>query len=75
MKNIFSIAAITILGTASLLGVAGPAKAQVACVHDGVDTAVCVDDEGNAAVSSVDEDGNQVTVDSDGNVEVELSGE
>ena len=53
-----------------------PAKAggEVECSHNGVDTAVCVDEDGNAAISTIDDEGNQVTVDSDGNYEIEFAG-
>ncbi len=53
---------------------ANPAKAsEVECSDNGVDTAICVDQYGNAAISTIDDEGNQITVDSDGNYEIEFS--
>lgn len=54
---------------------ANPAKAgsDVECSDNGVDTAICVDGNGNAAISTIDDEGNQITVDSDGNYEIEFA--
>ena len=59
----------------SLMMFASPAKAdgEVECSDNGVDTAVCVDGYGNAVVSTIDDEGNQITVDSDGNYEIEFA--
>ena len=67
MKNFPAmIGGSLIIGSFALLGGAMPSMAQdVECEayeEDGVGVAVCVDDEGNTAVSVADEDGNQVTI-------------
>lgn len=75
MKKLFSVCIVAMVTAASLLVFAHPAKAdgEVECAHNGVDTAVCVDEDGNTAISTVDDEGNQVTVDSDGNYEIEFA--
>lgn len=75
MKKLVSLCTLALMTLATLTMVAHPAKAEgdVQCADNGVDTAVCVDEDGNAAISTVDDEGNQVTVDSDGNYEIEFA--
>jgi 16S rRNA G966 N2-methylase RsmD len=73
IKNkFFAIGTIAIVTVMNLTMFTHSASA-VECASNGVDTAVCVDENGNAAISTVDEEGNQITVDSDGNYEVEFA--
>jgi hypothetical protein len=76
MKKLFSVCTMAMVTAASLLVFAHSAKAggEVECAHNGVDTAVCADEDGNVAISTIDDEGNQVTVDSDGNYEIEFAG-
>ncbi|QUS60772.1 hypothetical protein [Synechocystis sp. PCC 7338] len=67
MKNIPAmVGGSLIVSCFVLFGGAMPTMAQeVECEayeEDGVGVAVCVDDEGNTAVSAVDDEGNQVTI-------------
>lgn len=75
MKKLVSVCALVMMTLTGLMMFAHSAKADgdIQCADDGAGTAVCVDDDGNAAISTVDDEGNQVTVDSDGNYEVELA--
>lgn len=74
-KKLFAIGTIAIVTVMNLTMFAHSASAggEVECSHNGVDTAVCVDEDGNAAISTIDDEGNQVTVDSDGNYEIEFA--
>ncbi|MCX5962689.1 MAG: hypothetical protein NT070_05950 [Cyanobacteria bacterium] len=73
VKNkLFAIGTIAIVAVMNLTMFAHSARA-VECADNGVDTAVCVDENGNAAISTLDEDGNLITVDSDGNYEIEFA--
>jgi hypothetical protein len=75
MKKFFSVGAVALITATSLMLVAHPAKAggEVECAHNGADTAVCADEDGNVAISTIDDEGNQITVDSDGNYEIEFA--
>ncbi|MCY7408479.1 MAG: hypothetical protein LH631_14205 [Alkalinema sp. CAN_BIN05] len=71
-KKLFAIGTIAIVTAMNLTMFAHSASAgEVECSDNGVDTAVCVDEYGNAAISTIDDEGNQITVDSDGNYEIE----
>ena len=73
IKNkLFAIGTIAIVTVMNLTMFAHSASA-VECSDNGVDTAVCVDEYGNAAISTIDDEGNQITVDSDGNYEIEFA--
>ena len=74
-KRLFNGCAVVMFTAISLMMFANPAKAngEVECSDNGVDTAVCVDGYGNASISTIDDEGNQITVDSDGNYEIEFS--
>lgn len=71
-KRLSNGCAVAMFAATSLMMFAHPAKA-VECTDNGVDTAVCVDADGNAAISTIDDEGNQITVDSDGNYEIEFA--
>lgn len=75
-KRLFHSCAVALFTATSLMMFANPAKAggDIECADDGVGTAVCVDGDGNAAISTIDDEGNQITVDSDGNYEIEFAG-
>jgi hypothetical protein len=71
-KKLFAIGTIAIVTAMNLtMFVHSASAAEVECSDNGVDTAVCVDEYGNAAISTIDDEGNQITVDSDGNYEIE----
>ena len=73
IKNkLFAIGTIAIVAVMNLTMFTHSASA-VECSDNGVDTAVCVDEYGNAAISTIDDEGNQITVDSDGNYEIEFA--
>lgn len=73
IKNkLFAIGTIAIVTVMNLTMFTHSASA-VECSDNGVDTAVCVDEYGNAAISTIDDEGNQITVDSDGNYEIEFA--
>jgi hypothetical protein len=73
IKNkLFAIGTIAIVTVMNLTMFAHSASA-VECSDNGVDTAICVDEYGNAAISTIDDEGNQITVDSDGNYEIEFA--
>ena len=71
-KKLFAIGTIAIVTVMNLTMFTHSASA-VECSDNGVDTAVCVDEYGNAAISTIDDEGNQITVDSDGNYEIEFA--
>jgi hypothetical protein len=71
-KKLFAIGTIAIVTAMNLtMFVHSASAAEVECSDNGVDTAVCIDEYGNAAISTIDDEGNQITVDSDGNYEIE----
>jgi len=80
-KKLFTLGTIAIFAVMNLTMFAHSASAvEIECddnsadMVDGVaDTAVCVDEDGNFAISTIDDDGNQITLDSDGNYEIEFS--
>ena len=73
IKNkLFAIGTIAIVTVMNLTMFTHSASA-VECSDNGVDTAVCVDENGNGAISTIDDEGNQITVDSDGNYEIEFA--
>jgi len=73
-KKLFTIGTIAIVTAMNLtMFVHSASAAEVECSDNGVDTAVCVDEDGNFAISTIDDDGNQITLDSDGNYEIEFS--
>lgn len=74
MSKLLSLGSIVLLSSITLLGFSNPVKAEhIACATDGT-TAVCVDDQGNAAASTVDADGTQTTVveGADGSTSVQI---
>ena len=73
-KKLFTLGTIAIFAVMNLTMFAHSASAvEIECDDNGVDTAVCVDEDGNFAISTIDDDGNQITLDSDGNYEIEFS--
>jgi hypothetical protein len=75
MQNkFFSICTVAMFGVMGLVVAVNPAKAVECVTRDtgGVSEAVCVDENGNAAYAAVDDEGNKVVLDSNGNYEIEI---